>query len=148
MCNVTFNFFAGVPEPLATVLACTGRIALYHQFKTMAANIITTEDLAQFKADLLEEIQKLVLQRQTQPTRKWLKSHEVIRLLTISPGTLQHLRVSGLLPFTKIGAVIFYDYEDIQKMLEAHKSHKSLRNHKSAKSTGLLAKALEKAGHS
>jgi len=97
---------------------------------TMAANIITTEDLAQFKTDLLEEIQKLVLQRQTQPARKWLKSHEVRRLLTISPGTLQHLRVSGVLPYTKIGAVIFYDYDDIHKMLESHKSHKSLKNHK------------------
>ncbi|HNP94095.1 MAG TPA: helix-turn-helix domain-containing protein [Cyclobacteriaceae bacterium] len=96
----------------------------------MAANIITTEDLAQFKTELLEEIRGIVLQRQTQPMRKWLKSHEVMRLLTISPGTLQHLRISGVLPFTKIGAVIFYDYEDIQRMLEEHKSHKSLKNHK------------------
>ena len=100
----------------------------------MLTDIITTEDLARFKTDLLEEIRKIVLQRQTQPMRKWLKSHEVMKLLTISPGTLQHLRVSGVLPFTKIGAVIFYDYDDIQKMLEEHKSHKSLKNHKSAKS--------------
>lgn len=113
----------------------------------MPANMITIEDLTLFKTDLLEEIRKLVLQRQTQPARKWLKSHEVRRLLTISPGTLQHLRVSGLLPFTKIGAVIFYDYEDIQKMLESHKSHKSLKNHKPVVKTGLLTKALEKSGH-
>jgi hypothetical protein len=98
----------------------------------MAANIITTEDLAQFKKDLLEEIQKLVLQRQTQPVRKWLKSPEVRRLLTISPGTLQHLRVTGILPFTKIGSLIFYDYDDIHEMLESHKSIKSLKNHKPA----------------
>ncbi len=96
----------------------------------MAANIITQEDLVQFKTDLLDEIRKMVLQRQTQPLRKWLKSHEVRRLLTVSPGTLQHLRASGVLPFTKIGAVIFYDYDDIQKMLESHKSHKSLKNFK------------------
>ncbi|MBS1505919.1 MAG: helix-turn-helix domain-containing protein [Bacteroidetes bacterium] len=98
----------------------------------MAVNIITQEDLVQFKTDLLEEIRKMVLQRQTQPVRKWLKSHEVRRLLTVSPGTLQHLRASGVLPFTKIGAVIFYDYDDIQKMLESHKSHKSLKNFKPA----------------
>lgn len=113
----------------------------------MATTIITPEDLQQFKTDLLEEIRKIILQRQTQPVRKWLKSHEVMRLLTVSPGTLQHLRVSGVLPFTKIGAVIFYDYEDIQKMLELHKSNKSLRNHKPAARGGLLSRALEKAGH-
>jgi isocitrate dehydrogenase kinase/phosphatase len=96
----------------------------------MAANIITPEDLVQFKTELLQDIQKIVLQRQTQPTRKWLKSHEVRRLLTISPGTLQHLRVTGVLPFTKLGGVIFYDYDDIQKMLEQHKSIPSLKNHK------------------
>ncbi len=113
----------------------------------MAANIITTEDLTLFKIDLLEEIRKLVLQRQTQPARKWLKSHEVRRLLTISPGTLQHLRISGMLPFTKIGAVIFYDYEDIQKMLESHKTHKSLKNHQPAPRISLHGRALEKSSH-
>ncbi len=94
----------------------------------MAANIITQEYLLHFKADMLEEIRKIVLQRQTQPSGKWLKSHEVRRLLTRSPDTLQHLRVSGVLPYTKIGGVIFYKYDDIQKMLESHKSIKSLKN--------------------
>lgn len=53
--------------------------------------------------------------------RKWLKSHEVRKLLTISPGTLQNLRVNGSLSYTKIGGVIYYDYDDIRKMLEANK---------------------------
>jgi isocitrate dehydrogenase kinase/phosphatase len=39
----------------------------------------------------------------------------------VSPGTLQNLRVNGTLPFTKIGGVIFYDYDDIQRMLEENK---------------------------
>jgi hypothetical protein len=89
----------------------------------MAANIITVEDLQNFKRELIEEIKKLLGERTgTTPVRKWLKSHEVRRLLTISPGTLQHLRVNGTLPFTKIGGVIFYDYEDVQKMLQENKS--------------------------
>ena len=88
----------------------------------MAATIITPEDLQNFKQELLTEIQKLLSQRQTTPARKWLKSNEVRRLLLVSPGTLQNLRVNGTLPFTKIGGVIFYDYDDIQKMIEEHKS--------------------------
>jgi hypothetical protein len=87
----------------------------------MAANIVTLEDLQSFKEELLTEIQKLLTKRQTTPARKWLKSHEVRRLLTLSPGTLQNLRVNGMLPFTKIGGVIFYDYDDIQKMIEENK---------------------------
>ncbi len=87
----------------------------------MAAMIITTDDLAQFKTELLDEFKKLVQETKGNPQRKWLKSHEVRRLLTISPGTLQNLRVNGTLPFTKIGGVIYYEYEDIKKMLEQHK---------------------------
>ena len=52
---------------------------------------------------------------------KKMKSHEVRRLLKISPGTLQTLKASGIIPYTKIGGVHFYDYEDIQRILESGK---------------------------
>jgi hypothetical protein len=87
----------------------------------MATTIITLEDLQNFKQELLIEIQNLLSQRQTTPARKWLKSYEVRRLLTLSPGTLANLRVNGTLPYTKIGGLILYDYDDIQKMIEVHK---------------------------
>ena len=53
--------------------------------------------------------------------KKWMKSHEVRRLLKISPGTLQTLKSSGVIPYTKMGGVHFYDHEDIQKVLESGK---------------------------
>lgn len=96
----------------------------------MAANIITLEDLQNFKQELLTELQKILSQRQTAPARKWLKSHEVRRLLTLSPGTLQTLRVNGTLPFTKIGGIIFYDYDDIQKMIEENKTNRDFPSRK------------------
>lgn len=83
----------------------------------MLINIVTIEDLNEFKHELLEEFKKLLSQRQAAQSQRWLKSHQVRRLLTISPGTLQHMRISGVLPFTKIGGVIFYDAEDIEKMI-------------------------------
>lgn len=49
--------------------------------------------------------------------KKWLKSHEVRKLLKISPGTLQHLKVNGTIPYTKIGGVHYFDYEKIQEVL-------------------------------
>lgn len=84
-------------------------------------NIVTPDDLETFKQSLLESITTILAERQTTPARKWLKSHEVRRLLTVSPNTLQSLREKGLLPYTKIGGVIYYDYDDIRRMLEGNK---------------------------
>ncbi len=83
----------------------------------MATEIITTDDLREFKVELLDEFKKILKEHSGQPTKKWLKSPEVRKLLDISPGTLQNLRINGTLPFTKIGGVIYYDYQDIHKML-------------------------------
>ena len=83
--------------------------------------ILTTDDLREFKVEMLEEIKKLLWQNGIQPVKKWLKSPDVRKLLHISPGTLQNLRVNGSLPFTKIGGIIYYDSDDIQKMLNNNK---------------------------
>lgn len=87
----------------------------------MAVEIITREDLDRFRKDLLENIKRLLKRNSGQPTKKWLKSFEVRKLLGISPGTLQNLRVNGTLPYTKVGGVLYYDQDDIQKMLQANK---------------------------
>jgi len=84
----------------------------------MPTEIVTTDDLREFKIEFFQELRKLLKEHYGQPSKKWLKSYEVRELLGISPGTLQNLRANGTLPFTKIGGVIFYDYENIKKMLE------------------------------
>lgn len=88
----------------------------------MGANIVTTEDLFEFKANLLEDIKQL-LQDQGQTEKKWLKSNEVRELLGISPGTLQNLRINGTLPYTKVGGVLYYEYHEIMEVLEKNKIH-------------------------
>ena len=87
----------------------------------MAATIITTEDLHEFKLELLEEFKRLLHANSGHKTKKWLKSMEVRELLGISPGTLQNLRINGTLPYTKIGGVLYYDYEEILKILDANR---------------------------
>lgn len=87
----------------------------------MPAQILTTDDLFTFKSELLEEIKKMLKENSGQPVKKWLKSYEVRKILGISPGTLQNLRINGTLPYTKIGGVIYYEYNDIKKMLQANK---------------------------
>jgi hypothetical protein len=89
----------------------------------MAATIITTEDLRDFKMELLDDIKELLHNQSGTFTKKWLKSPEVRKLLGISPGTLQNLRINGTLPYTKVGGVLYYDYQEIVKVFEKNKVH-------------------------
>ncbi|MFT3738460.1 MAG: helix-turn-helix domain-containing protein [Breznakibacter sp.] len=92
----------------------------------MPAQIVTTDDLRELKIELLEDFKRLLKEHGGQPSKKWLKSPEVRKLLNISPGTLQNLRVNGTLPYTKMGGALYYDYEDIQKILQANKKQNKL----------------------
>lgn len=83
----------------------------------MPTSIITTDDLREFKLELLDDIKKLLSKQAQGKLKKYLKSSEVMELLQISPGTLQNLRVNGTLPYTKVGGIIFYDAEEIQKVM-------------------------------
>jgi len=89
--------------------------------KIFANQLITTYDLQQFKKQLLEELLQALKTTAGTVPKKWIKSHEVRRLLKISPGTLQTLKASGVIPYSKVGGVHFYDYEDIQHVLESGK---------------------------
>lgn len=88
-----------------------------HKILMAEIEIITKADLQEFKVELLKEF-KLLLQSVKIPTKEWLKGHEVRALLNISPSTLQSLRITGVLRFSKIGGNYFYKYEDILKVLE------------------------------
>ena len=89
--------------------------------KIFANQLITVDDLLQFKKQLLDELLTAFKSQINVLPKKWLKSHEVRRLLKISPGTLQTLKSSGIIPYTKIGGVHFYDYQDIEKVLQTGK---------------------------
>jgi hypothetical protein len=38
-------------------------------------------------------------------------------MLRIFPGTLRNLRENGTLGYTKIGGIMYYKYEDFEKMM-------------------------------
>ncbi|MCY0977156.1 helix-turn-helix domain-containing protein [Chryseobacterium wangxinyae] len=82
----------------------------------MAISIITKEDLQQFKAELLEDITNL-LHNKTTEQKLWLRTSEVKKLLNISSGTLQNLRINGTISHSKIGGSLYYNYNDIEKLL-------------------------------
>lgn len=102
----------------------------------MAVEVITREDLNQFRTLLLKEMNEIINSKTTL-TKKWLKSTEVRQLLNISESTLQNLRIKGILTHTKIGALVFYSNQEIENMLEANKvnSIQNIFNNMSLKTT-------------
>ncbi|APA00357.1 helix-turn-helix domain-containing protein [Flavobacterium commune] len=86
----------------------------------MAVQVITLEDLNEFRTLLLNDL-KEIIQSKPQQTKQWLKSNEVRKLLNISPGTLQNLRINGTITYTKIGGILYYSSADLDKLLEANK---------------------------
>lgn len=85
----------------------------------MSAQYITKKDLDQFKKEFLVELNKLISKKEA-PV-KWLKSHQVQRLLAISPSTLLVLRLNGVIPYSKLGGNIFYSSHDINAVMQKHK---------------------------
>jgi len=94
----------------------------------MAATIITSDDLREFKMELLDDIKNLLANQATGKLKKYLKSSEVKNLLRVSPGTLQNLRLNGTLPYTKVGGIIYYDAEEIQNVMTANRVQHGLNS--------------------
>ena len=86
----------------------------------MAIEVITREDLNEFRTLLLSDLNAM-FNSKPQQQKQWLKSIEVRKLLNISSGTLQNLRVNGTITYTKIGGILYYSNTDLEKLLESNK---------------------------
>lgn len=53
----------------------------------------------------------------------WIDGEEVTEALKISVRTLQNLRDTGTLPFSRINGKFYYKASDIEKLLESNYSH-------------------------
>jgi hypothetical protein len=85
----------------------------------MTYEIITHEDLQKFRLQLLEDLTKIMSGAvQPQSNKEWLRSSEVRKMLGISHGTLQNLRIKNILPHRKIGGLMYHKYRDILRLLE------------------------------
>lgn len=91
----------------------------------LKTNIMDVNEIAS-KADIerlcdsIQELQKMLNSQVS--SKEILRSVDVKKLLKISDGTLQRLRVSRELPAKKINGTWFYSYSDILKMMEGAKN--------------------------
>jgi hypothetical protein len=76
---------------------------------------------------------KLILSRLDELTQKLetiyrrnglivLSNEDVIRILKVSPNTLQVWRNQGLIKFSQVGKKLFYRIEDLIQFLDDHKN--------------------------
>lgn len=86
--------------------------------------LLTIGDLETFKNVLLSELKTLLEESKSQPLKQWLRSSEIRKMLGVSSGTLQNLRINGTLSYTKVGGIVFYRYEDVVKLLEKNYNSK------------------------
>ena len=85
----------------------------------MNIDFITKDDLIELKNEIVKEVTSV---SQNHAPKKILRSSEVRTILNISAGTLQHMRVNNILPYSKLGSTIFYEYDEIIKILQENKS--------------------------
>lgn len=89
----------------------------------MPTQIITTDDLREFKIEIMDHLTELITThvKITPDQKRYLKSSEVMSLLDMSPSTLQNLRITRALTYSKIGGTIYYDWEEIVRLMEKNK---------------------------
>ena len=87
----------------------------------MLTEIITNDDLRQFKIELINDMRLLLIeQAERNNKKKWLRTGEVKKLLQISASTLQNLRINGTLSYSKVGGSFFYSAMEIDKIIQAN----------------------------
>lgn len=85
----------------------------------MAIEVVTKEDLQEFRIELLNDVEKIFKKIvRPDPVKPWLRSKEVRKILNVSAGTLQNLRISGKVRSTKVGNLHYYKREDIERLFE------------------------------
>jgi len=82
----------------------------------MAIEIITKEDLEAFRQTLLNDLKVLLATNKTE-RKEWLRCADVRKILKVSTGTVQNLRISGRLKSQKVGGIHFYKLTDIENMI-------------------------------
>jgi hypothetical protein len=84
----------------------------------MNINVITVEEFIKLKLELIEAVKETISKLNSNQTRAWLRTSDVHKILNISNSSIQNLRNSGILPFSKIHGAIFYKATDVEKLLE------------------------------
>lgn len=83
---------------------------------------MTKDDLRQFGLMLTESMRTLIAQsagvNNIESESQWLKTKTVRKMLDISAGSVQNLRISQKVRFKKVLGSYYYHREDLQKLFD------------------------------
>lgn len=82
----------------------------------MKIDILTSQHLDDLKTEIINEMKTLIGCKSTE--QEWLKNKDVKKILGCSEGTLNNLRTSGMLPYSKISGTIYIRKSDLNKLFE------------------------------
>lgn len=85
----------------------------------MLIELLTKAEFDFFKTELFQKIDDMKNDSTFQTKKKWLRSREVQKLLSISSTHLSSMRNKGFLTFTKVDRTIYYDYDEILKLFNS-----------------------------
>jgi hypothetical protein len=84
--------------------------------------ILTKEDLKQFGMQLLDKMRIIIQDTNNAQAEvlqsEWLKSRAVGKLMDMSAGSVQNLRVTQKVRYKKILGSYYYNKEDLQKLFK------------------------------
>lgn len=82
--------------------------------------IVSKQDLEQFRIRMLSDIQQMLLGSLVPPTEEfdWLRSKAIRKMMDISPATLQNLRITGKIRHKKVMGSYYYNRSDLQKIFQ------------------------------
>ncbi|MEK6511166.1 DNA-binding protein [Myroides odoratimimus] len=77
---------------------------------------ITKDDLRLFAQTIIGELKDLLTKQSKESSLDWVKAKVARQLLSISPASLQTLRISGKLQYRKILGSYYYNRKDIMNL--------------------------------
>jgi hypothetical protein len=88
---------------------------------------VTKEDLRQFGLVLIDKIRSMMEMPHPKETETvevgWLKARVVRKMLDISPGSLQNLRITGKVKFKKVLGSYYYSKADLMRLFNDEQKH-------------------------
>ena len=90
----------------------------------MSIELATKEDLENMKHEIIDAVISAFMGLNPKSQKnEIIKSKEVLKILGISPGTLQQMRNNGTIPHKTIGGLTFYNREEIMQLVSTSKNN-------------------------
>lgn len=91
--------------------------ALLHRMDLI---LLQSEAFIQLQQNAYTYMRKLMEDDRKKSTIEWLDNSEAAKLLKVSKRTMQSWRDEGILGFSQVGSKIYYNREEIDRMLLKH----------------------------